>query len=408
MGAERSRKPRMVVTSELIANPYPTYAALRDHSPIPDLYDYPPGTVPGQDEPVRAWALLRHREVYAAARDAATFSSRDPLQEASAAPTLMVVNHDDPEHARLRGLVNKAFSPRRIRALGPWIGSIADSLLERVADREIEFVDEVASVIPTRVMVHLFGLPEGDAPSFLRWANAFMLSADLTPEERNTSNVEMIQYFQTHVAERAKSIRGDAESARDLMDALLLAEVDGERLTMEEVVRFCFTLMVAGSETTTIFITNLFDMWLDRPDLYETVRRDRTLVSAFVEETLRLTGPPQRLFRVATRDVEVGHEQIRKGDWVALFFAAANRDPEVFPDPDTFRLDRPNAREHLTFGVGIHFCLGAALARLEADRILNAALDRFPRLSRGAGPRVSQTANFLTHGCSRLPIVMHA
>ncbi|WP_264074109.1 cytochrome P450, partial [Mycolicibacter minnesotensis] len=154
----------------------------------------------------------------------------------------------------------------------------------------------------------------------------------------------------------------DVEDAEDLISALLRAAVDGQRLTPEEIVRFCVTLVVAGSETTTFLIGNLLHAMARDPETTARLRDDRTLVNVFVEEAMRVDGPPQRLFRIATRDVEVGGKQIRKGDWVALFFGSANRDPDVFPDPGKLDIDRPNIRQQLSMGHGLHFCLGASLA----------------------------------------------
>lgn len=198
---------------------------------------------------------------------------------------------------------------------------------------------DFAAGVPTRAMVRLLGLPQGDHVRFKRWANAFMLSSDLTPEQRIASNEEMVAAFASrlvehtgHLAERPPS--GGIEEAEDLISALLRAEVDGDRLTPEEIVRFCVTLVVAGSETTTYLIGNLLHALAREPEIAERVRADRSLVPVFIEETMRVDGPPQRLFRIATRDVQIDGADIRSGDWVALFFGAANRDPDVFTDPE--------------------------------------------------------------------------
>lgn len=398
----------LLPTPEGIANPFGIYEHLRDDSPIPGYRDWPPGTVPGLDEPVTAWALLRYEDVLAAVRDPTTFSSRDPIQEASPAPSLMLVNHDKPEHTKLRGLVNQAFSPRRIERLGPWLDELVPSLLVQLDDGEVDVMARFAEEVPTRAMVRLLGLSDADQPRMKRWANAFMLSADLTPEERNASNMEMFAAFAEEVAARAaeqeSGTEAEAEEAPDLISALLRAEVDGERLTQEEVVRFCVTLVVAGSETTTYGIGNLLAALADVPGLFETLDADRERIPAFIDEALRLEGP-QRLFRLVTRDVEIRGRRIAAGEWVALFFGAANRDPAVFPDPDRFDLDRPNSHKHLSFGLGVHYCLGAPLARLEKRAVINAVLDRYSAVSPGAAPRVKQAASLLTHGHHELPLV---
>ncbi len=393
---------------DVIADPYPAYEALRDASPLSGYVDYPPGTVPGVDEPVTAWALLRHEHVIAAARDHATFSSRDPLQEASDAPTLMLVNTDQPLHTIHRKIVNKVFTRGRVEAMRPWMQErVAEVVAGLPAGEEFEVVHGLCAQVPAIVMCHFFGAPAEDAEKYERWANAFMLSADLSGDERNASNVELGGYFIELCRARAEALEAGEEPGEGLIDALLTAEADGERLEFEEIVRFCITLVVAGSETSMYFGANVIDALLDHPAEAAAVRADRGLIGAFLNETLRLTGPPQRLFRIATRDVQVGDAQIREGDWVALFFAAANHDPDVFPQPREFRLDRENAGRHLTYGIGIHYCLGAPLATLEMECLVDAIFDRFPRIERGASPPLPQTATLLQHSRTHIPVVFH-
>ncbi len=234
-----------------------------------------------------------------------------------------------------------------------------------------------------------------------------MLSADLTGEERNASNTELGGYFVALCQARAEALAAGEAPGEGLIDALLLAEADGEKLDFGEIVRFCITLVVAGSETSMYFGANVIDALLDHPEAAARVRADRSLIKAFLDETLRLTGPPQRLFRIATRDVQVGDAQIKAGDWVALFFAAANHDPDVFGDPERFDLDRANANRHMTYGVGIHYCLGAPLATLEIEVLVGALFDRFARIERGDGECVPQTATLLQHSRTRIPVVLH-
>lgn len=398
----------LLTTAQGIANPYPLYDQLRSSSPVAGYRDWPPGTIPGADEPVTAWALFRYDQIFDAARDSATFSSRDPLQEASSAPSLMLVNTDPPKHEVERKLVSQAFSPRRVKRLEGWLGELIPRLLDELGRGDVE-VMEFAAEIPTRAMVRLLGLPDGDHVRFRQWANAFMLSSSLTPEERIASNEEMVTTFATRLAEHTARLAespptGDVEDAEDLISALLRAEVGGQRLTPEEIVRFCVTLVVAGSETTTFLIGNLLHAMAREPEITARMRADRSLVKVFVEESMRLDGPPQRLFRIATRDVEVGGKLIRKGEWVALFFGSANRDPAVFADPDVLDIDRPNIRQQLSMGHGLHFCLGAALARLEVAAVVNAVLDRYQTIALTDDPGTKQTASLLTHAYVRLPL----
>lgn len=390
---------------ETIADPYPLYQRLRRHTPAWGYRDYPPGTVPDADEPVTAWVLMKYAEVVAAARDHDTFSSRDPLQESSSAPTLMLVNHDNPEHDRLRGIVALAFSRKRILALEEWLNGIVGEMLVALPGGECEAVGTITSVIPARAMLRLFGLPDADAERCRRWATAFMLSAALSPAEREASNRELAAYFADKVGAAAAARAAGAPPADGLIAALLDAEQDGERLSLEEVIRFCVTLIVAGAETTTFLLANLLHYLATLPGMFDTLAADRGLLERFIDEALRHGGPPQRLFRIATRDVEVGDKHIAAGDWVALFFAAANHDPAVFPDPARFDLDRPNLRQQLSFGYGLHHCLGFALARLEARAMLNAVLDRYAAVALGPTPPRRQRASLLTCGFDSLHLV---
>ncbi|AKK28557.1 cytochrome P450 [Mycobacterium sp. EPa45] len=398
----------LLTTPEGIANPYPLFEQLRGSSPVAGYQDWPPGTVPGADEPVTAWALFRHDQVLAAARDGETFSSRDPIQEASSAPSLMLVNTDPPAHTGERKLVSQAFSPRRIRRLENWLTELVPALLADFDARTgggdpdvMKFADEV----PTRAMVRLLGLRDGDHVRFKNWANAFMLSSTMTPDERMASNADMVAAFTERVTEHSARLDDsqDVEDAEDLISALLRAELDGQRLTPEQIVRLCVTLVVAGSETTTYLIGSVLHAMAREPAVTARLRADRSLVSTFIEEVARLTGP-QRLFRIATRDVEIDGARIKKGEWVALFFGSANHDPAVFDDPERLDLDRANIRQHLAFGHGLHFCLGAPLARLEVLAVVNAVLDRYCVIGLSEEPAERQTASLLTHGFVRLPL----
>ncbi|MGH7865558.1 MAG: cytochrome P450, partial [Candidatus Binataceae bacterium] len=181
------------------------------------------------------------------------------------------------------------------------------------------------------------------------------------------------------------------------------AEIDGDKLEEWEVLGFCILLLVAGNETTTNLLSNMLNILVERPDLWRRLRDDRALVEVAIEETLRYESPVQQLIRMATRDVEIGGRKIFQSQPVAVCYGAANRDPAVFPDPDTFRLDRDWTR-HLGFGAGIHYCLGAPLARVESQISLNALLDRFSSLERGDGRSVRQRATNLLLGLRELPL----
>ncbi|TDU26892.1 cytochrome P450 [Panacagrimonas perspica] len=401
---ETSFDPGRLATPEVIANPYPAYDALRADSPVSGYADWPPGTVPGFDPPIQAWALLSYEQVAAAAKDHQTFSSAN-FQQGTDAPTLMLVNHDDPEHAKLRRVVVQAFTPRRVAELRPHVQAVVKKLIDGLPDGDVDVVEKLCAPLPAQLMVRLLGQPDEMTDKFQRWANAFMLSADMSVEERTQSNMEMVGYFMQMVDARAKRLAEGGKPGDDLVDALLVAESEGARLTRDEVWRFCFTLVVAGAETTMYYAANCLRALVDNPDVFAKLREDRTLLSRFQQETLRMAGPPQRLFRKVMRDVEIGGKQIRAGEWVALFFAAANHDPKVFPEPRRLRLDRDNAGAQLSFGHGIHFCLGAPLANLETACLIEGVLDRFSAMNPGSEPAEPQRATLLQHSVTRLPVL---
>lgn len=400
----KTYQPADLATAEVIADPYPAYDALRADSPVSGYADWPPGTVPGQDEPLKAWALLSYEQVQAAAKDTRRFSSAN-FQQDTGAPTLMLVNQDDPEHAKLRRLVVLAFTPKRIRQLRPEVEQVVTELLDELPKGETDVVSTLCAHLPARLMLRLLGLPATMSAKFQGWANAFMLSADMSAEERNQSNIEMVGYFQKTIGERAARLEAGGEPSGDLIDALLIAESDGEKLSQDEVWRFCFTLVVAGSETTMYYAANCLHILVDRPEVYAQLKQDPKKISALQSETLRLTGPPQRLFRKVLENVEIGGKLIRKDEWIALFFASANHDPKVFPKPKEFDMNRPNASLQMSFGHGIHYCLGAGLANLEVECLIAGILGRYKSMRRGPTPPVSQTATLLQHSYTAIPVV---
>lgn len=391
----------------VIANPYPYYARLRELPPQFGLRDWPPGTVPGQDIPEPSWVLLKYADVAAAAKNHDAFSSRDPMQEASDAPTLMLVNHDRPRHTVLRNIARQAFTPKRVEFdVAPWVATTVSRMLDTLGSGEVEFMQAFAEMLPAHVMTRLIGTPAEDVDKLRRWASAFMVTSDFTLEQRNQCNREIAMYYAQAVAERYRDIERGLEPPDDLMTAFIRAEDGGDTLTRDEVTRFCLTLVVAGAETTGYLLGNLVCTLAEEPHFFTQLQADRSLVRPFIEESLRRDGPPQRLFRVATADIELGGAHIRAGDWVALFYAAANRDPSVFESPDRFILGRPNVGRQLTFGHGIHHCMGAGIARMEAEKMINGLLDRCARIDHGSAPMKRQTGGLLNYGLDRCPVVL--
>jgi cytochrome P450 len=390
--------PDYLTTREVIADPYPAYSQLRDQSPF-NYVDLPAGTVPGIEGPIRSWALMKYADVYGALRDHERFSSaRNPLV-GKAFPPLVLILDDPPRHTRFRRLVNKTFTLKRIEALTPWITSVANELLDEAGDGEIEIVERYTIPLPVKVIARLLGIPGSDYETFKHWSDAFLSLASMDNNQRMANIQEMVAYFGKIAAARR------AQGADDLITALVEAEVEGEKLEEWEILGFCMLLLIAGNETTTNLMGNMFNLLAARPELWQLLRGDRSLLEPVIEETLRYEGPVHRLSRVATTDVEVSGVQIPAGDLVTVYFAAANRDPKGFPNPDEFRLDR-DLRNHVAFGMGIHYCLGAPLARAEARASLNAFLDRFATIEPGQAAAVRLTMTPVVYGFERLPLVL--
>lgn len=382
----------------VIANPYPYYDELRTHSPLNYVF-LPSGAVAGINEPIRAWALMKYQDVYAALRDYDTFASGQNPLAGKIAPKLALIQDDPPRHTRFRRIVNKTFTLKRIEALTPWIQSVVNDLLDEMLSGEQDMIASYAVPLPVKVIARLLGIPGEDYVTLKRWSDAFLAFSSMAPGERATSNREMAAYFGRMAA--ARRLHGD----EDLITALVEADVEGESLNDAEILGFCMLLLIAGNETTTNLIGNMLGILADRPELWSQLQADRNLVDAVIEETLRFESPIQRLPRNTTREVDISGVRLPQGATVSIYYGAANRDPAEFPDPGEFRLDR-GLRNHVAFGMGIHYCLGAPLAHAEASITLNTLLDRFGSITRGTVPAIRQTASLVVFGYQQLPLTL--
>jgi cytochrome P450 len=338
------------------------------------------------------WAAARYADVERLLRDPAFSANREEvalfrmLERATrGAPDFqaLVENNllmiDGARHRRLRGLVAKAFTPRRVEALRPRAEELVEDLLERAAARgEMDVVRDLAQPLPTVVIAELLGVPLADQARFRAWSDDLVELLDplsgrdgLEPPKRATA--EVAEYFRGLLAERRRAPRDD------LLSAMIAAEEEGQSLAEGELVALATLLLAAGNETTTSLIGNAVVLLLRHPGERKRLQDDPSLIPSAVEECLRFESPIQMTDRAVAEPVELGGVRLERGTIVAALLAAANRDPERFPEPDRFDVGRADNR-HLAFGLGNHFCLGASLARLETQVALSVLLRRFPNL----------------------------
>lgn len=352
--------------------------------------------------PRGVWMAFRYQDVKVVLSDFERFSSQMGA-EGNGPPSL--ISTDPPRHTRLRSLVNRAFTPKAVAALEPRIASLAAELLDGLARRPaFDLVGDLAMPLPVRVIAEMLGVADGDRAAFKHWSDLVVASADQAvlgegglPPDYADAMAAMRAYFGGVVAARR------AQPQTDLISGLVAAEIEGDRLSAEDIFNFCWLLLVAGNETTTNLITNAVRCLMERPALWRRLRAEPELIPAAVEETLRLRSPVQAMIRFARQDVRMGRHTIPAGAMVIPWIGSANRDPARFPEPGRFRLGRsPNP--HLAFGHGIHTCLGAPLARVEARIALEGLLRRYPVLQRADRERLEPVTGFILHGVKRLAL----
>ncbi|WP_027481952.1 cytochrome P450 [Deinococcus pimensis] len=358
-----------------LADPYPAYARLRD---LPGAHFQPTGSVTGG-----MWMFVRHADVDLVLRDQRfTKSFRRAFPDTPEFPLPPhLLDLDPPDHTRVRGLIGQAFTPRVVERLEVHVRDITRALVDRMKARggEVDLMEGLALPLPVVVIAELLGVPHEDRELFRGWSTEFIDGSDFatsTPESRARSDAavnELTEYL-ARLVERRR-----AEPADDLISHLLAAEDEGGRLRPGEVLSNSVLLLIAGHETTVNLIGNGALALTQHPGELARLRADPALLPTAVEEMLRFDPPVQRaLFRAALEDVTVGGQAVRRGEQVSAVMGGANRDPAVFTEPDRFDVGRTPNR-HLSFGRGIHFCLGAPLAKLEArvafETLLAAAPD---------------------------------
>ncbi|CAL99581.1 hypothetical protein A8924_0621 [Saccharopolyspora erythraea NRRL 2338] len=363
------------------------------------------------------WNVYGYPEIQHVLSDPRTFSSDTTrlmpakvAERTSALSEGSLLQMDPPEHTKLRKLVSHAFTPKVVADLAPRIADLANELLDDVGDR-MEMVEDLAYPLPVIVIAELLGVPGSDRHLFKKWVDA-LLQRDqqfslVDESDEQVQQVEeaiaqvkhLTDYLGEHAAERRRAPR------EDLLTKLVQAEVDGHRLSDTEVVNFANILLLAGHITTTMLLGNTVLCLDTHPRQRDAVRADRSLVPSAIEESLRFFSPFAVLGRVTQREVEVGGQTIPQDQMLMLWIAAANRDPRQFADPDVFDVTRdPNPQ--IAFGRGIHFCVGAPLARLEGKVALNILLDRFPHLRTDPDEGPTFLPAPTTTGVRKLPLLL--
>jgi cytochrome P450 len=363
---------------EIHANPYPVYRRLQAEDPVHQPF---PGV----------WILSRHRDVAALLRHPDVSSDRRnspvyeefikalPVEPDEGALTPSMLFLDPPDHDRLRRLANKAFTPRAVERLVPRIHEVVADLLDRAAEMgEFDVVADLAYPLPVTVISEMLGVPEADRGALRRWSLDLIYTLDPmlsveTLARAQLAGAEFRAYLRELIADRRTHL-GD-----DLLSGLIQAEDEGRQLSPQELVATCVLLLVAGHETTSSFIGNGMLALLRNPDQYRRLHADPGLVRSAGEELLRYDSPVQLTGRLVIRDTEIAGQRIEAGQDVVALMGAANRDPSVFERPDALDLGRADNR-HLAFGGGIHFCLGAPLARVEGGTAIASLVGRFGSL----------------------------
>jgi cytochrome P450 len=383
---------------EVKANLYAHYAYLREHAPVYWV------------ESLQACAVSRYADVVYVLKNPQLFSSSaffdQLLGEFNPVPEIpWMITSDPPAHTRLRKLANKGFMPSMIRNLAPRVGAIATELIESIrGGREFDFVRDFSAAFPVLVIAEMLGIEPERRVDFKRWADDIVSAsnrATATEEDRQRirqSVNDVRAYFEATIARRRQA-PGD-----DIISAFVRAEEENQALTSTEVLSLSLLLLLGGSETTTNLLSSIMVTLLEQPDDCAKVRHDPSLIPQLIEEGLRYHSPVQALFRQTTQDVEIAGTTIPAKATVMPLLASANRDPRKFPDPERFDLTR-NTDGHVALGHGVHFCLGAPLARLEAKVALEALLQQLPSF-RAAAQSVMWIDSFFVRGPKTLPLAV--
>jgi len=383
-------------------DPYPRYEQLRSEDPV------------HWNEGAQVWILTRYQDVIDALRDprlsstgiSALFQetrSAEGVSELEQTFLDMMLFSDPPDHTRLRALANKAFTPRVLGRMRSQIQDAADGLLDDIQNRgSMEVISELAYPLPAMVITEILGVAGGDRETFKKMSNDIATFAGFREAEENVSPViQSMAKLKEFLRETATQRRTDPKD--DLFSALVTAEDQGDTFSEDELYSMCAMLIFAGHETTTNLIGNGILALLQTPSELERLRHDPTLIESAVEEIIRYTGPVQAVSRIALENLQIGAKQIAKGERLSLNIGSANRDPAQFNNPGQFDIQRNEGR-HLGFGFSIHFCLGATLARMEAQAVIGSVVRRMPEL-RLEEPGLEWRSHPVLRGLTTLPVI---
>ena len=368
-------------------NPYPFYKQMRETAPLQ------------YNETYGSWNVYNYDMVQRVLTDYTAFSSQIMGNSADLPLSTSVINVDPPRHRKLRSLVTQAFTPRTVAQLAPRISEIVQKQLDAVqAQGHMDVIVDLAYPLPVTVIAELLGVPAKDQAQFKHWSDIIVGTEEPGGEQPQE---EMSNYFVTMIEERKRAPQDD------LISALLTAEVDGESLTTKELIGFFILLLVAGNVTTTTLLGNAFLCFDEYPEVLEQLYADPSLVPDAIEEVLRYRSPVSHMFRVVRENTTLEGKQIAAGSFMLAWIASANRDEAQFPDAERFLLGR-TTNKHIAFGHGIHFCLGAPLARLEAKIALEAMLARLPNMRRDTSIALQPTTSMILTGVQNFPITFSA
>lgn len=368
----------------LDGTPHAVFAALRRRDPV-----YWNAETPEKG----FWSILRYDDIVAVSKKPALFSSTEGInlervivEETAGSTGPNLIQLDPPEHVQYRNALKAAFSPKRLRSLEPGIRERTATLLDRIEpNSEIDLVASLSAELPIRILAALFGTPEEDWKQIFHWSNVFIGADDPelcpTGDEFVKSAIEMTQYGIALFEDRRRS-----GSTDDIVGMMAHAEVGGRRFEIPDFASNFGLLVVAGNETTRNAISGGVLSLLDHPDQLRKLARDPSKIAPAVKELVRWVTPVMHMRRTATRDVVLRDKKIREGDRVVLWYASANRDETIWPDPHVFDVER-RGTPHLGFGMGQHFCLGARLAELELRIVFEELLARFPKMTLACPPR---------------------